>query len=71
MIRPPLRKVIPTIVKHDIYGMSSEEPNYLIPTEEDLDPLIKDYSESTFSEIDTNALKKHFNIDDFEEKYGT
>jgi len=40
-------------------------------TEDGLDHLIKDYSESTFSEIDTNALKRHFNIDDLEEKYGS
>ena len=70
-MRPPLKKAVPTIVKHDIYGISSEEPRYAIPTEDDLEPLVKDYTESTFSEIDTNALKKHFNIDEFEEKYGT
>ncbi len=40
-------------------------------TEEDeLNNLVKEYSESSFTEIDTNALKKHFNIEELEEKYG-
>ena len=77
MQRPHKKRVLPTIVKHNIYGDKSTEDThhqlYRDPmhTEDNLDNLIKDYSESTFSEIDTNALKRHFNIDDLEEKYGS
>jgi hypothetical protein len=76
--RPHKKRVLPTIVKHDIYGDKSGAGDThqqlfrdRMNTEDDLDHLIKDYSESTFSEIDTNALKRHFNIDDLEEKYGS
>ena len=77
MQRPPKKRVLPTIVKHNIYGDKSTEDTHQqlfrdpLNTEDDLDHLIKDYYESTFSEIDTNALKHHFNIDDLEEKYGS
>jgi hypothetical protein len=43
--------------------------NNPLSTEEN--ELVNDYLESTFSEIDTNALKRHFNIEDLEEKYGS
>ena len=53
---------MPTILRQEINDNGSPEEDEVV---------MKTYSESTFTDIDTGLMKKHFNIEDFEEKYGT